>query len=192
LRKFVIIALIAGTFLVTPVLSAPAQGTTMAKSAAVKADAPKRFGLTFNLLGPQGGMLDFSDGYQFGAGGKLWLSDILAIRALTGMYMHIPVAGANETYLSVGAGIEFHASGEVVSPYAAAIVGVGLESNSGASETSLQVGAAGGAELKMTDNLSLFGEFQVKLVVSPVGTTIVIADTRSPSSGAVFGVILYF
>ena len=192
MKKSVIIALLAGTIAILPALAAPAQGTTIAKTAPVKAEVPKRFGLTFSLLNPQGGMLEFSDGYQFGAGGKLWMSETMAIRALAGLYMHLPVTGENETYLSVGAGIEFHTPGKIVSPYAGATVGIGMESVLGTTDTSLQIGAAGGAELKLTDNLSLFGEFQLKLVVSPAGTTIAFADTRSPSSGSVFGAILYF
>lgn len=178
-----------------PAAAAATQPAATQPAAPVPAPEPKprkRFGLAFNFLDPLAGALPYYDGYQFGAGGKLWFDEKLAIRASTGLYANTPVAGDASTIYTLGAGIEFHRAGGPMSPFAGAIAGLGLETTAGTVETSLYIGAVFGAELALTEHLSLFGEYQAKLIVSPDGTTIAIADIGQSASGAGFGLILYF
>lgn len=175
--------------------TAPAAPAAQAPVAQVPAAEPKpkgRFGLAFNFLDPLVGALPYYDGYQFGAGARLKFDGRLALRGAAGLYSNTPAIGDATSVFTFGAGIEFHGGGGLISPFAGAIAGIGLETAAGATETSLYVGAVAGAELRLTDNLALFGEYQAKLIVSPAGTTVAIGDMGQPASGAGFGLILYF
>lgn len=186
-----------------PASPAPAAAPTTAQAATaapapaapIPAAEPKpkgRFGLAFNFLDPLVGALPYYDGYQFGAGARLKFDGRLALRGAAGLYSNTPAIGDATSVFTFGAGIEFHGGGGQISPFAGAIAGIGLETAAGATETSLYVGAVAGAELRLTDNLALFGEYQAKLIVSPAGTTVAIGDMGQPASGAGFGLILYF
>jgi len=193
LKRSVILAitLAAAASMVLPLSAAPAVAAPKTQAAATAKPA-KRMGIVFNFMNPLSGVLPYYDGYQFGAGGKIWLDESMVVRALAGLYSFAPTAGDAETLVSLGAGIEFHGAGARMSPYCGVVAGVGLDVSAGVTETSLYLGGIGGAELRLLDNLSLFGEYQLKLIVGPSGTIVALADIGAPASGAAFGVILYF
>lgn len=183
-------------------LTAAALGAQASKPPAKPAPAPSGrtgdFGLIFNFQNLLVDLLPYDDGYQNGAGLKYWLSETLALRGLLGLNFnsYTPPGGtaSTTTLFSLGAAAEFHArkTGKV-SPYAGGFFGTRMEFLPATDPAAdFYLGAMAGAEYRVLDFLSFFGEYQLRMTFDAAGTTISLADIANPRAGAVFGIILYF
>ncbi len=158
------------------------------------AKEPPKAGFIFAFQNLLDAIMPFNDGYQNGAGMKLWFGKNLAARALLGFNFNAPQGGVDTTTLiSLGAGAEYHLKPGKASPYLGGLIGTRMDLSSGQQAAlDFYLGGMAGAEIQILDNLAIYGEYQLKLVLDSMGTTISLADIANPAKGAVFGFILYF
>jgi hypothetical protein len=154
-------------------------------------------GLLFNCQNLLADILPYNDGFQSGIGVKYWPMENLALRGLLGLYYNSYTAPEDTiadttTYLSLGAGAEYHPRSAKMSPYFGAFAGMKMNIISDVTATGYYAGVMAGAEYRIGNNLALFGEYQIRFSYDSKGTTVSIGNIEDTTNGAVIGIGLYF
>lgn len=156
------------------------------KPAAAAAAAPDMaflFSFT-DLVSPFG---TYDDGFLTGAGFKYWFVDRIAGRALLNVAVEPdPVTEEHETSVSLSVAGEYHFRRGKASPYAGAILGFETLMDTTGNYLDYCVGAMGGVEIRVFENLALFAEYQALLTGTINGIAFNLGDR------AVLGFAVYF
>jgi hypothetical protein len=136
----------------------------------------------------------FEDGYQAGAGLKYWATPSIAARALVGVEHNTP-KGSSVSTSTIGLGLagEWHFKRGAASPYAGPLLGARLLATTGQTTyVDLYFGGLVGAEAKILDNISFFGEYQLLASLDANGFTLTLGADGSGAGKALLGIIVYF
>jgi opacity protein-like surface antigen len=159
---------------------------------------PARVGLIFGFQNLLSDILPYDDGYQSGVGAKYWLNKTMAIRGLASFRYNTPIeAGSTApatTDLGLGAAFEYHPKELLkASPYFGGGLGTRMTFETGAeSAVEFSLAGIGGIELKITDNISVYGEYQLLATIDSQGFTVSLANLDNPQDGVVLGLLFYF
>jgi hypothetical protein len=151
----------------------------------------KRIGLIFNFLGLADLLIgEHDDSGQTGAtagglGLKLWLGEKSAVRALLDL-QHQNVSGTTDTYFGLSAAFEYHFLQRRVSPYGGGLAGLQVQTGT-ANDLGVYFGALLGAEFELVENLNLFGEYNLLVMINEPDFTV----DLGLGNNAQIGIIVY-
>lgn len=153
------------------------------------AASAKRIGMICNieLTRP---VTNYTDGVLAGAGVKYWLTDSVALNALT--YLHVQqfrLTQEVDTEFGLGVSADYRFFYGTVSPYAGAMAGIEILADPMQAGMDYYLGGRFGAEIATPlKYLSLFIEYSLTMVFRDVGVTVEFGRDHLPS----FGFVIYF
>jgi hypothetical protein len=151
-----------------------------------KSDFKNRFGMMcgIELVKP---VTNAGDGVIAGVGLKYWLLEPFALKSVLFFnYLNVRATNQNTVNFGMSAACEYHFITGPVSPYAGALAGIEILSDSTATAADYHLGGIFGVELSPLDFLSLYVEYSLTATFRETGTEVDLGKNHLPTFGAVF------
>ncbi|MBU0935081.1 MAG: hypothetical protein KKI09_17045 [Spirochaetes bacterium] len=134
----------------------------------------------------------FGDGFQSGAGGKLFLTPDLAGRALLAVDF-VSDEGISDTTLGLGLGVEWHPARGKASPYFGGLTGIRTLTRTGEEGAiDFYFGGLAGVEVLIFDKIAVYAEYKLLAIFDANGFSVKLGEPAGGGRGAQFGIVVYF